>query len=77
MAEGNIYILINEAMPGYVKVGKTTDEIEKRMKESREKIKSISVNFISLCSQRTIHLVLVRSLVWSRNQTANTPFPHH
>ena len=32
MAEGNIYILINEAMPGYVKVGKTTDEIEKRMK---------------------------------------------
>ena len=41
------------------------------------KIKSSSVNFISLCSQRTIHLVLVRSLVWSRNQTANTPFPHH
>ena len=32
MAEGNIYILINEAMPGYVKVGKTTDEVEKRMK---------------------------------------------
>ena len=41
------------------------------------KIKSSSVNFISLCSQKIIHLVLVKSYVWSRNQTANTPFPHH
>ncbi len=32
MTEGIIYILINEAMPGYVKVGKTADSIENRMK---------------------------------------------
>ena len=32
MAEGIIYILINEAMPGYVKVGKTAASIEDRMK---------------------------------------------
>jgi len=32
MAEGIIYILINDAMPGYVKVGKTTTSIEDRMK---------------------------------------------
>ena len=33
MPEGTIYILINEAMPGYTKVGKTTSPIEQRMKE--------------------------------------------
>ena len=32
MAEGIISILINEAMPSCVKVGKTTDSIENRMK---------------------------------------------
>ena len=32
MTEGTIYILINEAMPGYVKVGKTADSTENRMK---------------------------------------------
>jgi hypothetical protein len=33
MTEGTIYILINEAMPGYVKVGKTTAAVEQRMRE--------------------------------------------
>ena len=28
-----IYILINEAMPGYVKIGKTTTSLEQRMRE--------------------------------------------
>lgn len=28
-----VYILINEAMPGYVKVGKTSGDLEKRIKE--------------------------------------------
>ncbi|SEA42433.1 GIY-YIG nuclease family protein [Acidovorax soli] len=28
-----VYVLINEAMPGYVKVGKTTTSLEQRMKE--------------------------------------------
>jgi hypothetical protein len=32
MSEGNIYILINEAMPGYVKVSKTSDSVAYRMK---------------------------------------------
>ena len=32
MAEGIIYILINEAMPGYVKIGKTSNSVEERMK---------------------------------------------
>ncbi len=31
--EGIIYILINEAMPGYVKVGKTTTSVEQRMRD--------------------------------------------
>ena len=31
--EGIIYILINEAMPGDVKVGKTTTSVEQRMRE--------------------------------------------
>ena len=33
MTEGFIYILINEAMPGYTKVGKTGAPIEQRMRE--------------------------------------------
>lgn len=33
MTRGTVYILINEAMPGYVKVGKTTSHVEQRMKE--------------------------------------------
>ena len=33
MTEGIVYILINEAMPGYVKIGKTTTSVEQRMKE--------------------------------------------
>jgi hypothetical protein len=33
MAEGIVYILINEAMPGYTKIGKTTSPVEQRMKE--------------------------------------------
>jgi len=31
--EGIVYILVNEAMPGYAKVGMTGDNVEKRMKE--------------------------------------------
>ena len=30
---GIIYILINEAMPGYAKIGKTTTSVEQRMRE--------------------------------------------
>lgn len=33
MPEGVIYILTNEAMPGYAKVGKTTTNVEQRMRE--------------------------------------------
>jgi hypothetical protein len=33
ISEGIIYILINEAMPGYTKVGKTSASIEQRMKQ--------------------------------------------
>jgi len=33
MTEGIVYILINEAMPGYVKIGKTATSVEQRMKE--------------------------------------------
>ena len=33
MSEGIVYILTNEAMPHLVKIGKTTDSIDKRMKE--------------------------------------------
>lgn len=33
MSEGIIYILINEAMPGYTKIGKTSSPIEQRMRE--------------------------------------------
>lgn len=33
MSEGIVYILINEAMPGYTKIGKTTSSVEQRMKE--------------------------------------------
>ena len=33
MPAGIIYILINEAMPGYTKVGKTTTSVEQRMRE--------------------------------------------
>ena len=33
MTEGVIYILMNEAMPGYTKIGKTTSPVEQRMKE--------------------------------------------
>ena len=33
MTEGVIYILMNEAMPGYTKIGKITSPVEQRMKE--------------------------------------------
>ena len=33
MSEGIVYILINEAMPGYTKVGKTAMDVEQRMKD--------------------------------------------
>ena len=33
MTEGIIYILINEAMPGYTKIDKTTSPVEQRMRE--------------------------------------------
>ena len=33
MSEGIIYILTNEAMPGYVKVGKTSTSVTQRIKE--------------------------------------------
>jgi len=33
MSEGIIYVLVNEAMPGYTKIGKTTSPIEQRMRE--------------------------------------------
>ena len=32
MKSGNIYILINAAMPNYVKIGKTEQAVEERMK---------------------------------------------
>ena len=28
-----VYILINEAMPGYIKIGRTSTSVEQRMKE--------------------------------------------
>lgn len=33
MAEGIIYVLINEAMPSYTKIGKTATSVEQRMRE--------------------------------------------
>lgn len=33
MTEGVVYVLINEAMPGYIKVGKTSSSVEQRMRE--------------------------------------------
>ena len=33
MTEGAVYILMNEAMPGYIKIGNTTSTVEQRMKE--------------------------------------------
>ena len=33
MGDGTIYILVNEAMEGYTKIGKTTSPVEQRMKE--------------------------------------------
>jgi hypothetical protein len=33
MSEGIVYILINEAMPSYTKIGKTTTSVEQRMRE--------------------------------------------
>ena len=33
MSDGIIYVLINEAMPGYVKVGKTSTSVAQRIKE--------------------------------------------
>jgi hypothetical protein len=32
MSEGNVYVLINESMPGYVKIGKTSGFVTDRMK---------------------------------------------
>ena len=32
MSEGIIYVFVNEAMPGYVKIGKTTN-LEQRLKQ--------------------------------------------
>jgi hypothetical protein len=32
MPEGIIYVIINEAMPGYTKIGKTTGSVEDRMR---------------------------------------------
>ena len=76
----NLYVFFKPLPLAFMETDSDQIDInEKPIKVSANdvKIKSSSVNFISLCSQRTIHLVLVRSLVWSRNQTANTPFPHH
>lgn len=33
MSEGIIYVLINEAMPGYTKIGKTSTSVEQRIRE--------------------------------------------
>jgi hypothetical protein len=33
MAEGIVYILTNEAMPGYIKIGKTTDDLNNRIRQ--------------------------------------------
>ena len=33
MPEGIIYVLTNEAMPGYVKVGKTSTSVAQRIRE--------------------------------------------
>ncbi|MGB9152819.1 MAG: GIY-YIG nuclease family protein, partial [Alphaproteobacteria bacterium] len=33
MAEGIVYILTNEAMPGYIKIGKTTDDLNTRIRQ--------------------------------------------
>ena len=33
MAQGIVYILINEAMPGYTKIGKTLSTVKQRMKD--------------------------------------------
>jgi len=32
VTKGIIYILTNEAMPGYTKIGKTTNKVEERIK---------------------------------------------
>ena len=32
-SEGIIYVLTNEAMPGYIKIGKTTTSVEQRILE--------------------------------------------
>ena len=33
MSDGTIYILVNQAMEGYTKVGKTRSSVEQRMRE--------------------------------------------
>lgn len=53
-----IYILINEAMPGYVKVGRTTTSLEQRIRELNSST-SVPLPFtafhasFSFCSENT------------------------
>lgn len=59
MSEGNIYILINEAMPGYVKVSKTSDSVSYRM-ESLD-ITGVPLPFESFYAARVEDMDFVES----------------